>query len=136
MTDDVVWRPIPSDPQFEYRRDGATVYWRARGSSSLKRVSGSAFIAAYDTRRPDPDIHRRVCLYCGRDDCHHIREGNRPVINVSAEAANESKRMTLAELAAFVDQARAAGVPDGAELAVITKGISGRLSKIATAEPK
>jgi hypothetical protein len=54
-----------------------------------------------------------------------------PVIHVSAEATAPSKRMTLAELAAFVDQARAAGVPDTAGLNVTTKGF-GHLRKITT----
>ena len=56
-------------------------------------------------------------------------------ISISAEAGAESKRMTLAELAAFVERARAIGVPDEAELDVQSKGL-GRLKKITTVAPK
>jgi hypothetical protein len=27
-----------------------------------------------DNRAPDPDIRRRICLYCGRDDYTHLKE--------------------------------------------------------------
>lgn len=57
------------------------------------------------------------------------------VINVSAAASTPSKHMTLADLAAFVAQCQAAGVPEQAELKVTTKGL-GWLSRIETVEPK
>lgn len=57
------------------------------------------------------------------------------MIQIAAEAASESKRMTFGELVAFVEQAKAAGVPDTAELDVATKGL-GRLKRISTASPK
>lgn len=57
------------------------------------------------------------------------------IISISAEAAAESKRMTLGELAAFVDRARAIGVSEAAELEVQSKGL-GRLKRITTVSPK
>lgn len=54
---------------------------------------------------------------------------------VKAEAAEDS-RMTLSELAEFVEASRSAGVPMTSRLVVQTKGMRGHLRTIEAVPPK
>lgn len=55
---------------------------------------------------------------------------------ITAEASAPNGRLTFAELADFVDACHSADVSPDATLAVLTKGMSGQMSKIETVDPR